>query len=208
MGNQPQQTNEVHDKRWAIVSMASIPLIMTLGNSMLIPVLPIMEKELDISKLQSSYIISVYSIVGIFLIPIAGYLSDRYGRKNIIIPSLIITAFGALIAGWAAWKMQDAFLFIIIGRILQGIGASGAAPIVMPLVGDMFRRDKDISSTLGIIETSNTFGKVLSPVLGAVLAGIIWFLPFFSIPVFCLLSILLIFFLVKKPKEEQEGAEL
>ncbi|WP_430784812.1 MFS transporter [Virgibacillus flavescens] len=205
MGKQSQQTNEVHDKRWAIVSMASIPLIMTLGNSMLIPVLPMMEQELDISKLQSSYIISVYSIVGIFLIPIAGFLSDRYGRKNIIIPSLIITAIGALIAGWASWKMQDAFLFIIIGRILQGIGASGAAPIVMPLVGDMFRSDKDISSTLGIIETSNTFGKVLSPVLGAVLAGMIWFLPFFSIPVFCLLSILLIFFLVKKPKEEQEG---
>lgn len=205
MKDNNQQSNEVYDKRWAIVSMASIPLIMTLGNSMLIPVLPIMEQELDISKLQSSYIISVYSIVAIFLIPIAGFLSDRYGRKKVIIPSLVIAGIGALVAGWASWKINDPFLYIIIGRILQGVGASGTAPIVLPLVGDLFQKDKDISSTLGIIETSNTFGKVLSPILGAVLAGMIWFLPFFAIPIFCLLSVILIIFLVKKPKDEKKG---
>lgn len=205
MEDNNQQSNEVYDKRWAIVSMASIPLIMTLGNSMLIPVLPIMEQELDISKLQSSYIISVYSIVAIFLIPIAGFLSDRYGRKKVIIPSLVIAGIGALVAGWASWKINDPFLYIIIGRILQGVGASGTAPIVLPLVGDLFQKDKDISSTLGIIETSNTFGKVLSPILGAVLAGMIWFLPFFAIPIFCLLSVILIIFLVKKPKDEKKG---
>lgn len=203
-GNNPQN-NEIHDKKWAIVSMASIPLIMTLGNSMLIPVLPIMEQELGISKLQSSYIISVYSIVGIFLIPVAGFLSDRYGRKNVIIPSLIIAAIGALIAGFASWKMESPFTLILIGRILQGVGASGTAPIVLPLVGDMFKKDQDVSSTLGIIETSNTFGKVLSPILGALLAGIIWFLPFFSIPIFCLISVVLIIFLIKKPKDDEKG---
>lgn len=200
-----QLTSEIQDKKWAIVSMASIPLIMTLGNSMLIPVLPIMEQELGISKLQSSYIISVYSIVGIFLIPIAGFLSDRFGRKNVIIPSLLIAAIGALLAGWASWKMDEPYLLILMGRILQGVGASGTAPIVLPLVGDMFKKDEDVSSTLGIIETSNTFGKVLSPILGAFLAGFFWFLPFFSIPVFCLVSVVLIVFLIKKPKDEKKG---
>lgn len=195
------------EKRLAIVSLASIPLIMTLGNSMLIPILPLMEKELDISKLQSSYIITVYSVVAIFLIPIAGYLSDRFGRKKVIIPALIITGIGGFIAGWAAWKMEDAFMIILLGRILQGIGASGAMPIVLPLVGDIFHDDKEASTTLGIIETSNTVGKVLSPILGALLAGIIWFMPFFSIPVFCIISALLVIFLVKnKNKDEEEEA--
>src|SRR5690625_1271992 len=81
---------ENDEKRWAIISLASVPLIMTLGNSMLIPILPLMEKKLEISKLQSSYIITFYSIVAILFIPIAGYLSDRYGRKKIIVPALII----------------------------------------------------------------------------------------------------------------------
>src|SRR5690625_1407810 len=86
--------------------------------------------------------------------------------------------------------------------MLQGIGESSAMPIVLPLVGDMFQRDKDASNTLGIIETSNTIGKVLSPILGAVLAAMVWFLPFFSIPVFCVISVLLISFFVKKHKKE------
>ncbi|MDL4842726.1 MFS transporter [Aquibacillus rhizosphaerae] len=202
-----EQENDLHEKRWAIVSLASIPLIMTLGNSMLIPVLPLMEKELDISKLQSSYIITVYSIVAIFLIPIAGFLSDRFGRKVIIIPSLILSGLGGLLSGYAAWKLDNAYTFILLGRILQGIGVSGTAPIVLPLVGDMFKREKDVSATLGLVETSNTFGKVLSPILGALLAGVIWYLPFFSIPVFCLTSAILVLFLVKKPKNEKKGPQ-
>ncbi|WP_138419805.1 MFS transporter [Aquibacillus sediminis] len=198
---------EVYEKRWAIVSLASIPLIMTLGNSMLIPVLPMMEKEMGISKLQSSYIITVYSVVAIFLIPIAGFLSDRYGRKIVIIPALLLSGIGGFISGYAAWKLEDPFIWVLMGRILQGIGVSGTAPIVLPLVGDMFRREKDVSATLGLVETSNTFGKVLSPILGSILAGVIWFLPFFSIPVFCLISALLVLFLVKKPKDDKQGPE-
>ena len=196
-----QQSTE---KRWAIISLASVPLIMTLGNSMLIPILPIMEEKLEITKLQSSYIITVYSIVAILCIPIAGYLSDRYGRKKIIVPALILTGIGGLIAGLASWKMDHAFSVILIGRILQGIGASGAMPIVLPLVGDMFRREDEASTTLGIIETSNTIGKVLSPILGSALTAIIWFLPFFSIPVFCAVSVLMIIFLIKEKRNQSE----
>src|SRR5699024_10473849 len=86
------------DKGRVIVSLSSIPLIMTLGNSMLIPILPMLESKVDISKLQTSYIITVYSIVAIICIPVAGYLSDRFGRKKIIIPALILTGIGGLIA--------------------------------------------------------------------------------------------------------------
>lgn len=69
-------------KTKAIIALSSIPLIMTLGNSMLIPVLPLLEKKLQVSSFQASMIITVYSIVAIFLIPIAGFLSDKIGRKK------------------------------------------------------------------------------------------------------------------------------
>lgn len=189
---------EKNEKQWAIISLASVPLIMTLGNSMLIPILPLMEKKLEISKLQSSYIITVYSVIAIIFIPLAGYLSDRFGRKKVLVPALILTGIGGFIAGMAAWKMDDPYAMVLVGRALQGIGASGAMPIVLPLVGDMFQRDAEASATLGVIETSNTIGKVLSPILGAALTALIWFLPFFSIPIFCLVSLLMVIFLIRE----------
>lgn len=191
-------------KTWDLISIASIPLVMTLGNSMLIPVLPEMEKQLNISSLQVSMIITVYSVVAIILIPIAGYLSDQFGRKAVIIPSLIIAGIGGLIAGLASWKVDDPYMIIIIARFLQGVGAAGAAPIVMPLVGDIFHKESEISEGLGVIETSNTFGKVLSPILGAVLASVIWYLPFFAFPLFCMISVLMMVFLVKTPYENEQ----
>lgn len=187
-------------KKGLILAISSIPLVMTLGNSMLIPVLPTMEKKLSISSVQASMIITVYSVVAIFLIPFAGFISDRIGRKKVIISSLFIAALGGLIAGFAAWKMDKAYGVILMGRILQGIGAAGAAPIVLPLVGDIFKDDAESSSMLGVVETSNTLGKVLSPIIGAFLAGLIWFLPFFAFPVFCAISILLLAFFIKVPE--------
>ncbi|MCR8848022.1 MFS transporter [Rossellomorea sp. SC111] len=189
--------------------MASIPLVMTLGNSMLIPVLPVFEKEVGITSFQTSMIITSYSIASIFLIPVAGYLSDRFGRKVVILPSLLIALIGGLVAGFASWKMDDPFTWIIIGRVLQGIGAAGAAPIILPLVGDLYKDDDEkTSSCLGLIETSNTFGKVLSPILGALFAAYLWYLPFFSISVFSLISIVLVLFFIKVPKKKEEPVAL
>ncbi|WP_226659239.1 MFS transporter [Pseudalkalibacillus hwajinpoensis] len=191
-------------KKWDLISLASIPLVMTLGNSMLIPVLPLIEKKLGITSFKVSMIITVYSIAAILLIPIAGYLSDRYGRKKVIIPSLFIAGVGGLVTGWASWSLKDPYMMILIGRVLQGIGSSGAAPVVLPLVGDLFKSDKDVSAGLGLIETSNTIGKVLSPILGALLASFLWYLPFLSIPVFSLISIILVIFLVESPEKKEE----
>ncbi|UII58540.1 MFS transporter (plasmid) [Cytobacillus spongiae] len=193
------------EKKLDILALSSIPLVMTLGNSMLIPVLPQLEKKLAITGFQSSLIITVYSIFAILCIPIAGYLSDRFGRKKVLIPSLIIAGMGGLICGFASIYGTNAYVFIIIGRVVQGIGAAGAFPVVIPTVGDLYENDDEITKGLGLIETSNTFGKVLSPVLGALFAAWIWFIPFFSIPVFSLLSILLIVLLVKVPIRQKEG---
>lgn len=99
---------------------------------------------------------------------------------------------------------------ILAGRLLQGIGAAGAFPIVIPFVGDLFKEEEDVSKSLGIIETSNTFGKVLSPILGAYLGIWLWFAPFIAIPILCLISFLLVLFLVRKPeaKDEPEKQEI
>ncbi|OXM15092.1 MFS transporter [Paenibacillus herberti] len=172
---------------------------MTLGNSMLIPILPGIQAALGITSLQSSLLITVYSVMAILLIPIAGYLSDRVGRRKVILPSLVLAGAGGALCGWASNLGDSAFSLILAGRMLQGIGAAGAMPIVLPLVGDMFRSEEQVSAGLGLIETANTFGKVLSPIAGSALALLAWQAPFWAVPILCTISIALLLLLVGNP---------
>jgi ACDE family multidrug resistance protein len=91
-------------KKLDLIPLSSVLLVMTVGNSMLMPVLPLIEKQLGISSFQVSLIITVYSVVAILLIPVAGYLSDRFGRKLVKVPCLLIYGCRRWRRGWAQSK--------------------------------------------------------------------------------------------------------
>lgn len=190
------------NKGMVIAAIGSVPLMMTLGNSMLIPILPKMKSSLDLTQLQVSLTITVFSIAAAIFIPIVGYLSDRFSRKMVIIPSLLLFGGGALLAGLGAAVFSNSYIWVILGRILQGIGAAGTAPIAMALIGDLFRGGER-SRVLGIYEASNGLGKVLSPILGSLLALIIWYSVFFAFPVISLISILLVWIFIKEKRNFQ-----
>jgi len=180
----------------AIAAIGSIPLIMTLGNSMLIPILPAMKSSLELSQLQVSLTITVYSIAAAIFIPILGYFSDRFSRKVIIIPSLILTIIGGVIAGLGSSTLNS-YIWLLIGRVIQGIGAAGSAPIAMALTGDLFKGEEQ-SRVLGILESSNGLGKVLSPILGSLFGLIVWYSIFYAIPVLSLVAVILTWIFIKE----------
>lgn len=182
-----------------LAALSGVPFIMVLGNSMLIPVLPAMKKALDLNDFQLSMMISLFSVPAGLIIPLAGFLSDRYGRKAVIAPSLILYGLGGVVAGLAAIFMdKNAYPVILGGRILQGMGAAGTAPIAMALCGDLFK-GKERSKSLGVIEASNGMGKVLSPILGSLIGLIIWYAVFLFFPVIVIPIVLGLWFLVKEP---------
>ncbi|WP_186577683.1 MFS transporter [Aquibacillus kalidii] len=176
---------------------------MTLGNSMLIPILPKMESELNLSSFKVSLTITIFSVTAAIFIPILGYFSDRFSRKVIIVPALILYGLGGLLAGAASAWFDSAYPWILTGRAMQGIGAAGTAPIAMALAGDLFKGGQQ-SKVLGLIEASNGFGKVLSPIVGSLLALIVWYGPFWGFPIFCLVSVLLNMFFVKEKKKKKQ----
>lgn len=186
-----------------LIALGSVPLIMVLGNSMLIPILPTMQEQLHISKLQASLVITLFSVPAGIIIPLAGFLSDRYGRKIVIIPALLLYAIGGLVAGFAAMFLSKSYLIIMLGRVLQGLGAAGTAPIAMALAGDIFQGGAR-SKALGLIEASNGLGKVLSPILGLLIAMITWYAAFFAFPALCIPAALAIWFFIKEPKQTKE----
>ncbi|MBU5467144.1 MFS transporter [Virgibacillus sp. MSJ-26] len=180
----------------AIAAIGSIPLIMTLGNSMLIPILPAMKSSLELSQLQVSFTITVYSIAAAIFIPILGYFSDRFSRKVIIIPSLILTIIGGVIAGLGSSTLNS-YIWLLIGRVVQGIGAAGSAPIAMALTGDLFKGEEQ-SRVLGILESSNGLGKVLSPIFGSLFGLIVWYSVFYAIPILSLIAVILTWIFIKE----------
>jgi ACDE family multidrug resistance protein len=195
---QQERTEENRRGFWVVLlTLSTIPLLMVLGNSMLIPVLPAIRSELNISQLQVSLLITLFSIPAGVVIPISGILSDRFGRKKVIIPSLLRYGAGGVLAGFAS--TAGSYMTMLAGRILQGIGAAGTAPIAMALVSDLYRGEKR-SKALGILEASNGMGKVLSPILGALLALIVWYAVYFAFPVLIVPAAAALWIFVKEPE--------
>ena len=184
--------------------LCAVPLIMVLGNSMLIPILPQMKEALNISQLEVGLVITLFSVPAGLTIPFAGLLSDRLSRKWIIAGALIIYAAGGLIAGLSAvFLKKSAYLMIMAGRVLQGIGAAGTAPISMALASDIFT-SSERSKVLGMLESANGLGKVASPILGSLLGLIAWWAVFFLFPILCVPIALGILFIVKEPQEKKK----
>lgn len=207
--NSQENTKSKPKKTLDLISLASIPFIMVLGNSMLIPILPQIKQELNITQFQVSLIITLFSFSAALIIPFSGFLSDRFGRKKVIVPSLLLFAIGGVVAGLALWflKEQTAYWTMLAGRTIQGIGAAGTAPIAMALVGDIFKGGAQ-SKALGLIEATNGLGKVASPILGTLIAMIVWFAPFFAFSILCVLALIGLAFMVKEPPITSEPQKI
>lgn len=74
--------------------LSTVPFLMVLGNSMLIPESPTIKAELQISQLEVGLLITFFSAPAALIIPFLGYFSDRIGRKIIIVPSLLLYGLG------------------------------------------------------------------------------------------------------------------
>lgn len=178
-------------------TLCSVPFIMVLGNSMLIPVLPQIREALNLSLYQVGLLITAFSAPASASILFAGFLADRHGRKVVMVPALVIYGVGGLLAGGAAVLLRDAYAYIFAARIVQGIGAGGTYQIAMVLASDLFASEER-SRALGLLESWNGVGKVVSPVAGAGAALISWYAPFFVYGVLALPIALAVYLLVSE----------
>lgn len=163
-----------------LAALSGVPLLMVLGNSMLIPILPSMGRVMGLSKSTTGLTITTFSLAAGCGIAFAGYAADKWGRKKVIIPALILYGIGGVVAGVGGLLLgKGAFPIVMAGRVVQGLGAAGTAPVAMAFVGDLFK-GQDRVTALGILEAANGLGKLLAPILGA-LVGLVflWWMIFF-----------------------------
>ena len=158
--------------RFQLAALATVPFIMVLGNSMLIPILPQIANQLNLGQAQVGLLITAFSLPAGLTIPWAGLLSDRVGRIRVIAPALIVFGVGGLAAGLATILAERPFPLMLGARVLQGVGAGGTYQLALALAGDIFQTSER-SKVLGILESANGLGKVVSPLAGAAVAFVV-----------------------------------
>src|SRR6267378_5747219 len=100
----------------ALAIICGLALVTMYGETMVLPAIPDFIKDFSISYNTSSWILSSYLIAGAVMTPIAGKLSDIYGKKKILLVVLSVYCFGILAAGFA-----NSIEFMVAARIAQGV---------------------------------------------------------------------------------------
>jgi Arabinose efflux permease len=170
-------------------------LIDVMGWGLIIPVMADLIAQLkgipvNVASTYGAFLLSVFAVTQFMFSPVVGNLSDRYGRRPVLLISLLGFGVDYLILAWA-----PSYGWLFVGRVIAGItGASftTASSYIADISADETARAKNF----GLIGAAFGLGFVLGPALGGLLAG--WGLraPFYMAAVLCLLNCLFGFFML------------
>ena len=169
-----------------LIILSSIATMVMYAETMLIPAIPDLISDFNVSYGTSSWILTTYLISGAVATPIAGKLSDVYGKKKVLLAVMLIYAIGVSFAGFAS----NIYTLLLV-RAIQGIGM-GMFPIAFGLIRDQFPREK-ISIGQGIISSMFAAGAAVGLSAGALIVeNFGWQATFFTIiPIAILLLIII-----------------
>ena len=166
----------ISPRAWTTLIVLGLSVLITMyGETMLLPAIPDIINEFHISYNTSSWILTAYLIAGAVMTPIAGKLSDVYGRKKMVLLILIIYIIGVVIGGWS-----PNFYLMLVSRITQGIGIS-MFPIAFGIIRELLSTQK-LAIGVGIFTSMFAAGSVVGLALGGnIVQHFGWHTTFFSI---------------------------
>jgi len=169
-----------------------------LGFGILIPILPSFSiKILKIDEAQIGIALAIYSFVQFIFNPILGKLSDKRGRKPVIVFCLFLNAVGYII-----FSFTHSYLLLLTSRVIAGIGGSSIG-VAQAYIADVTTRENR-SKGMGIIGAAFGLGFVFGPLIGGFLANYGFEIIGFVAAGFSLLaSILTIIYLPESLKQNQ-----
>lgn len=175
---------EAKQTRTVIALISAIVFMDMAGVGIIVPVLPGLIGELSGSDLQNSALIGgglmlVYSVMLFFCAPIIGGLSDRFGRRPVLLATLTAMGIDYLMMAWA-----PTLAWLFLGRAISGVtGATWAAS--NSVIADLFPPEER-GARFGMLGGAGAAGFILGPVLGGLLGEIDLRLPFMAAGVFAL----------------------
>jgi MFS family permease len=172
----PEGHKKIRSSAWITLAILGSTILITMyGETMLLPAIRDIITDFDISYSTSSWILTAYLITGAVATPIAGKLSDIYGRKKIVLIILII-----YILGISAGGFSTNISFLLVARVIQGIGIS-MFPIAFGIIRDQLAKDK-LAIGIGVFSSMFAAGSVVGlAVGGSIIQSFGWHATFLSI---------------------------
>ena len=195
----PPSGKKIPASSWRVVIiLSSVATMVLYAETMLVPAIPDLIKDFNITYSTSSWILTTYLITGAVMTPIAGKLSDIYGKKKILLIIMLFYTTGVSIAGFST-----NIDFMLIARGFQGVGLS-MFPIAFSIVRAQFPREK-IAIGQGIITSMYGGGAVIGlGIGGTIIQHYSWHATFFTIIPIAIALLLLIRRYIPTDKEEVE----
>ena len=160
--------------------------VVTLGVGVVIPIMPFYIEKLGAGGAELGLLVASYAMMRLIFGPLWGGLSDRVGRK----PVMLIGVFGyALTMVW--FGLASRLWMLFAARILSGILSSATSPTTMAYVGDS-TPEKERGSGMGILGAATGVGMIVGPALGGLLAESSLSAPFFIAAGMAMLAMVLI----------------
>src|SRR3989338_1114576 len=168
-----------------------IVFINFLGYGIVFPILPLLTIQYGGNPLMSGILIGIFSLMQVIFLPVLGRLSDRFGRRPLLLLSLWVTVISFILM--AATR---SIFWLLIARIIDG-ASGGNLSIAQAYIADITDK-KNRAGGMGIIAAGITLGFILGPLWGGFFSRYGLSVPFLAAAVITFISIILTQFFLKE----------
>ncbi len=162
-----------------------------LGLGIIAPILPLYAQSFAASATQIGLVFTAFSVSRALLAPFIGRLSDRIGRRPLILGGLVIYAAVSVL-----YASADALWMLGVFRFVQGIGSVMVTPIAQAYVGDLTPKGRE-GRTLNAFYASQFIGMAIGPLLGGTIGGgWSYASAFYTMGALSVLALVLVYFTV------------
>ncbi|MEH7883367.1 MFS transporter [Bacillus sp. JJ1609] len=175
-----------------------VMFLVMVGFGIIIPVMPFYAEEIGASPTQLGLLMAVYSLMQLLFAPMWGRVSDRIGRKPVIMIGII-----GLSISFFLMAISSELWMLFAARIIGGLLSSANMPTVMAYVADI-TSEEDRGKGMGIIGASVGLGFIFGPAIGGIFSQSSLNMPFYLAGATSLITFLLVTFVLKESLSVEE----
>jgi MFS transporter, DHA1 family, tetracycline resistance protein len=176
----------------SVLSIIFVTIFLDLmGFGLIIPILPFYVQGYDISPTYVTLLSAVYSAMQLLASPILGRLSDRVGRKPVILMSIVCIA-----AGYLCFAQANTWLTLMLARALSGLGA-GNLGVAQAMIADL-STNENRTRNMGLIGVAFGLGFILGPAVGGLLSQYTLTMPIYTAMALSILNGIMVYFFMPR----------